>query len=276
MKNKMKKCMKGDGKLSRKLLTILVLAAMPMSGMALAAGTATGPNSVYVEQVGSTNTIAIEQVGGSNNVGGTAGTISIDSVGVTTLTPTAPSSLNYGTVNGSNNTLSLIQHGTGNSGQYNIKGNYNNYSSTVTGDGNQTNLIMGDTNTNTTNSTATETITGNQNVIIQQIVGDHINSVTSILGNNNQVTNNFLSTNGSASNTIVGNYNITNSQQLDSAGGVGHQLVMNTQGDYNSIVTQQQGSNDTTINIATSGNHNTITVRSSSAAIVNPMTAVPR
>jgi hypothetical protein len=266
---------KGAGKLSRKLLTILTMAAMPLSGLALAAG-ATGPNLVYIEQVGSTNNINIEQVGGSNNVGGNAGTFTVSSNGVTTLTPDAPSSTNYGTVVGSNNNVSLIQHGTDNSAQYNIKGSYNNYTSTVTGNSNQTALRMGNLNTNTTNSNVSELIAGNSNLIIQNVVGDRINSTVSLTGNNNQVVNELLSTNGSVTNTVQGNQNIFFSQQTDSAGAVGHQLVMNTVGDYNSISTQQQGTNDTTVNIATTGNHNTISVRTSSSSIVNPVTAVAR
>jgi hypothetical protein len=51
---------------------------------------------------------------------------------------------------------------------------------------------------------------------------------------------------------------------------------MNTAGDYNSITTQQQGFNDTTVNIKTTGDHNTITVRTSSTSIVNPVSAIAR
>jgi len=48
-------------------------------------------------------------------------------------------------------------------------------------------------------------------------------------------------------------------------------------GNYNSIITQQQGTNDTTVDIKTTGDHNTITVRTSSASTIStPRTAVPR
>jgi hypothetical protein len=77
-------------------------------------------------------------------------------------------------------------------------------------------------------------------------------------------------------NNITGNYNITNSQQTDAAGSNGHSLVMNTTGDFNSITTQQQGTIDTNVNIATIGNNNTVTVRTSNTAIVNPVSAVQR
>ncbi len=57
-----------------KLLTVLLLSL----SFNVAAQTATGPNNVYIEQIGSSNTVVIEQVGGTNRVGG-----------VTVTTPTA-------------------------------------------------------------------------------------------------------------------------------------------------------------------------------------------
>ena len=266
---------KGIGAFPRKYCAILAMAAMPLSGMA-AAQSMTG-NLVYIEQVGSTNTVTIEQVGGGNSVGGTAGTIAVGGNGVTTLTPTAASSSNYGTITGNSNIIGITQTGDSNTAQYNIRGGNNTYMSNVFGNSNQTNLNIGNlSSANNTQNVVTETITGDSNTIIQQITGTQINSVTTITGNSNQVTNSLLSSRGSVSNTIGGNFNITNSQQIDGAGINGHQLVMNTVGDYNSITTQQQGTNDTTVNILTTGSNNTITVRSSSTAISNPVSAIPR
>jgi len=263
----MNKSLKGGGKLSRKLLTTLVLAAMPMLGHSGMASSqvltpATGPNSVYIEQLGSSNTITIEQVGGSNGVGGTAN-----------LTP---SDANYATVNGSSNVLGITQTGDNNLSQYNIKGNNNVYNSTITGSNNTTTLTMGNLNTNTLRSTVTETITGSDNRVIQNVIGNDITSTLTVQGSNNQVTKNLLSSNGSSTVGIQGNYNFVDAQQTDSAGGMGHVLVQSIIGDYNSIVTQQQGNNDTTVNIATTGSHNAITVRTSSSSIVSPVTAVAR
>ena len=59
-------------------------------------------------------------------------------------------------------------------------------------------------------------------------------------------------------------------------GGNAHALVNTISGDYNSIVTQQQGTNDTTVNLNTDGSHNTITVRTSSGSITGAKTAVAR
>jgi hypothetical protein len=272
----MDKRKKGAGKLSRKLLTILALAVIPVSGIAVAQS-ATGPNKVYIEQVGNTNTITIEQVGGTNNVGGVSGVITVASLtNILSLLPDLPSSTNYATITGNNNILGITQTGNNNSAQYNIKGNNNTYSSTVTGNDNQTQLKMGNANTNTMLSHVTETVSGDTNVIVQELVGSNITSSVAINGNSNQVRTSLLSTNGYATNTIQGSFNIIDSQQIDSAGANGHQLTTNTTGSYNSITTQQQGFNDTTVNIATNGSNNTITVRTSSAAIVDPKTAIAR
>lgn len=256
--------------------SIIMLALMSTSVFATDPN-ATGPNKVYIEQIGNTNIITIEQAGGTNNVGGINGTTSVSGADhATTHTPDAPSALNYATVNGNTNVVSVTQTGTNNSAQYNIKGNQNNYTSTVTGNNNKTKLKMGDANTTNLRNTVTETITGNDNVSIQTLLGNDITSTTTITGNNNQITQDLKSTNGTSTNTITGHNNYVFTEQLDSAGANGHSLNNVIAGDYNSIMTQQQGFNDTTVDIQTTGSHNTVTVRTSSAAIVNPVTAIAR
>lgn len=261
--------------MSRKLLTVMLLGFATISG----AQTATGPNKVYIEQVGSSNTITIEQVGGTNNVGGVATTVAtaVAGTGITTLMPDAPSASNYGTITGSTNIVNITQTGNANSSQYNIRGNNNSYTTNMLGNGNQTRLTIGDPN-NALNvdNVITEQIIGNDNMIIQNLVGSEINTATSIYGNNNQVTSDLKSSRGSVSNTVTGNANVFNIQQIDAAGANGHVLAMMTTGDFNSITTQQQGNNDTTVNIQTQGNNNTITVRTSSTTIVSPATAIAR
>jgi hypothetical protein len=125
-------------------------------------------------------------------------------------------------------------------------------------------------------NTVTETITGNNNMIIQNIVGsDNASSVT-ISGSTNQVTKTVTTSNADSTLSITGSNNIVNAQQIDAAGSAGHSLINTISGSYNSITTQQQGTNDTTLNISTTGDHNTITVRSSSSAIVSPVSAIVR
>ena len=243
---------------------------------AVAQNIATGPNKVYLEQIGGTNTITVQQVGGTNNVGGTAGNVVVDNTGVTTLTPSAPSSSNYATTTGSNNVIGLNQTGSNNSAQYNITGSNNNYTSNVVGNNNQTRLIMGVNGTPANNNVVTETITGSNNLTLQNIQGSNVVSTIGIVGSTNQVTTDLLSSRGSANIQITGSTNVINAEQTGAAGATGHILVNNVQGDYNSITTQQQGSIDTTIDLKTTGSFNTITVRSSDSAIVNPRTAIAR
>lgn len=254
-----------------------IMAAMFWGSGAWAQTAATGPNKVYIEQVGNSNTVTIEQVGGTNNVGGTNTTSTIVStvapIGITTLVPEAPSSNNYATITGSSNNLTITQTGSNNSAQYNIKGNNNNYTSTVTGNSNQTKLTVGDATTNGLRNIITETITGDSNLIIQNVVGTDNSTITSVTGNSNQITSDQTTNYGSITNTISGNSNIFNIQQIDAGP---HILVANTLGDFNSVTTQQQGTNATTVNIQTTGSHNTITVRTSSSAIIGPQTAVAR
>jgi hypothetical protein len=242
------------------------------------ASIATGPNNVYIEQVGNSNTITIQQVGGTNNVGGVAvDALTVDSTGLTTLTATAPSATNYGTISGNTNTLAITQTGSANSAQYNIRGNNNAYTSTVTGDSNKTKLTIGD-QANATNlrNTVTETISGNSNIVIQDLIGNDIASTTTISGNSNEVTKELKNTNGTSVLSITGGNNVINAQQIDAAGANGHYLNNVIVGSYNSITTQQQGSNDTTFDIKTTGDHNTITVRSSSSSITAPVAAIAR
>lgn len=247
-------------KTTLKSLTTLALTIMSM--VAFAQSTATGPNKVYIEQLGSSNTVAIEQVGGTNSVGGTSSAVA--------------SATNYGYINGSTNQVGITQTGDNNLSQYTIKGSNNTFNSTLTGNNNSSKLTMGNQTTNTTQSNVTETVTGNSNTIVQNVVGTQINSTLAITGNTNQVTTDIQSSKATSDISITGSNNIIDAQQIDVAGANGHNLKTVVAGDYNSITTQQQGTNDTTFDIKTTGSHNTITLRSSSSAIIDPRTAVAR
>jgi hypothetical protein len=265
--------------MKRKIINYLIASLMvSFSSLLLATGTATGPNNVFMEQLGNTNVITIEQVGGTNNIGGISGTITTDAnTNVVTNVPDAPSASNYATINGGSNTLSMTQHGNNNWAQYIIRGSNNRYSNTVTGNDNNNRLVIGDTNhTDNHHVVITETITGNSNSVIQNIIGNYISSTLGITGNSNQVTENLLSTNGVSDISITGNSNLLNVEQSDVAGAIGHNLKEVIVGNFNAITTQQQGTNDTTIDIKTSGDNNTITVRSSSSTIVNAQAAIAR
>lgn len=244
-------------------LNSMVLATMLFVPALGVAQTATGPNDVYIEQVGNSNAVTIEQVGGTNRVGGT--------------TTAIPSSSNYGTITGSTNTVLVKQTGDNNLEQYNIRGNNNNYSVIVLGGGNSNKLNIGSAGAlvNLRNS-VTETVTGDNNTIVQTLLGNDINSTLTVTGSTNDVAKELYSSRGTSAVTITGGNNKLEAEQLDSAGANGHILTALIVGGYNSIVTQQQGSNDTTIDLKIAGDNNTVTVRTSSTSIVGPRTAVVR
>ena len=242
----------------------LLLSINAASGAQTSSGS--GPNSVYIEQVGDSNTITIEQVGGNNNIGGTNGTAW-----------SMPSSSNYGTITGTSNVVSMTQTGSGNTGQYTMYGNNNFYTSIVTGAGNKTKLTIGDIGTpSNLRNHVTETITGDTNIVMTNVKGNDINSTLVSTGDSNQVTSDLLSSSGRSDINISGNNNLMKVQQTDSAGSGGHVLTATVTGDYNSIVSQQQGFNDTNVYINTIGSYNMVTVRTSSGTIVGPLSATPR
>lgn len=255
-----------------KILLTSILAAFPILGYTV--DYATGPNSVYIEQLGSSNTVTIEQVGGTNKVGGTNSTNGAWD---------DPSSSNYGTINGSSNVVTITQTGNNNMNQYNIKGGDNVYTSTVTGSGNRVRLSVGDANTNSSNNTITETVVGDTNTLITTLVGGNNTSTTTIkglggsgTGSSNNVTKDITTSGATNDVTIYGSNNNVYSEQRDAAGGSGHSLTLVSDGGYNTYSVQQQGTNDTTVNVQTTGSHNTVTVRTSNTAIVSPLTATAR
>ena len=255
----------------KQLLILLLLLSSPVFAVS------TGVNNVYIEQVGNANTIVIDQIGGGNNVGGTTLNVPLlysSSNTITQFVPAAASSTNYATITGNSNQVTLSHTGDTNWAQYNISGANNIYSSTIKGNQNQTLLNIG-LGTPVNANVVTETITGDLNYIIQSLTKGNIHSTIDITGSNNEVTTRLNSTNGVVDTTVVGGFNSVINEQDD--GGIGHQLTQNITGSYNSVVTQQQGTNDSMIDIHTIGDHNTITVRSTNASsIVNSNTAVSR
>lgn len=259
----------------KKLIYLLVLTLFASN--VTATNDATGPNKVYIEQVGSSNVLTLEQVGGTNNIGGINGSVTVSNTdNATTITPDAPSSSNYAYINGATNAITINQHGDANWAQYSIRGSTNQYTSNITGNSNKTKLILGNSNINNLRNVINQAITGNSNLMFQSLLGDDITTTTTVTGNSNQVTQTLNSTLGTSHTTISGNSNYLFNQQIDSAGGSGHYLKQEIIGSFNSITTQQQGSNDTTVDIKTTGDHNTITVRTSSSTIVDAQTAIAR
>ena len=255
----------------KRLLILLTLSSPAF------AGGGTGVNNVYIEQLGNGNTITIDQIGGANTVSGTSLSMPLlygaDNT-ITAFVPSAASSSNYATVTGNSNQVTIEHKGDSNWSQYNINGSNNLYHSSMTGNQNQTLLNVGLT-TAVSSNVIDETIKGDLNYVIQNLLKSSIHSTIDITGSNNQVTTNLNSTNGVVNTTVEGGFNTFTNEQDD--GGIGHQLTQVVVGNYNSIVTQQQGTNDSIIDISTTGDHNTITVHSTnSSSIVNATLAVSR
>jgi hypothetical protein len=137
-------------------------------------------------------------------------------------------------------------------------------------------LVVGDTTTPSLRNNLTETVLGNANILDTTVVANDVISTIAIAGNTNEVTSVLRSNRGASDIDIAGNNNKLDIEQLDAAGANGHLLKQVIVGNYNSIVTQQQGTNDTTVDLKTTGDQNTITIRTSSTAIAAPKTAVAR
>lgn len=257
--------MKNNNNKFQLTIIAMILGAMSSGAFAVSAvpQAATGENLVYIEQIGSSNTVEIEQVGGTNKVGGT------DSA--------TPSATNYATINGSSNQVYVKQTGDNNTNQYVVLGDSNRYTSIVTGYDNVMKFNIGGANAavNLRNVT-TDTVTGDTNNITQTIVGNDNASTTTFSGNRNTFTRSILTSHSTSNVSVSGNDNQITSQMIDTAGANGHSLAMSVTGDYNTYAIQQQGTNDTTVNINTVGGHNTVSVRTSSSTIVGAVTATAR
>lgn len=160
--------MKGAGGLSRKVLTILAVAVMPLSG-ALA-------NDVYMEQIGDNSIISITQTGAGNMVN-SGGFGSTDAALI-------KGDNNVVTVNqiGSANTLSLILNnesfGSGTTVNVSADGSNNNQT-----------ISCGTALSDSCNATTiTNNVTGNNNNISQLLSGGVASSVINVNGNYNNVS----------------------------------------------------------------------------------------
>lgn len=218
------KGMTGNGKLSRKLLAILVTSAM-MSSVAFA-------NEVILTTDGEDNDIVINQVGSSNVVnggglnspayiGGNGNTVQIDQIGV-------------------GNTLSLSINDTAGSG----KGTGTAVTVYTDGSSNEQVIRCGTSLSASCNaSVITTTISGDSNKTSQLLDSTGKNtSIINITGSNNEVKHN-------TSGSVVATGNIT----VNGVGGVGA-------GTGNYVELNQTGIGPRSATIVQSGNNNSIVV----------------
>jgi hypothetical protein len=251
----MDKRIKGAGGLSRKILTILVLAAMPTLGY-------TADNSIYIDQSGDFANITINQDGAGNqvrglqsnggddktiaaNIRGNSVMVNIDQTGSTnkvdlginaTVSGTKSVDLTYSTVNsgnitGSNNTA-IFQLGTSSTTLSNsivsviqVNGG-NNAEVRMTGNDNQLTALQ---------SGGSASLTS-----IVNASGTRQN-VTTAGGTGNQVSTTLTGNNGSVDINVMGATNVISIAQDGAGGSVGHQAVMDINGTGNSVTLSQTG-----------------------------------
>lgn len=277
----MDKRMKGAGKLSRKLLTTLVLAAMPALGHA-------ADNSIYIDQAGDFNTITMVQDGAGNQVKGLSSAVSTNSstdpaiirgnnitvdinqtgsnnklgLGIDAGSGTSGVSLTYSTVNtgnisGSNN-LATFQIGTSSS-----RASDSIVSVTQLNGGNTANVVMSGSD-----NQLTATQSGGGATLISTVAATGTRqTITTSGGTGNSVTTNLTGDNGNVNVTVVGASNTIGITQADVGGSTGHQAVVDITGTGNTLALNQSGTasaNVFNLKVGASGsaantNHYTIT-----------------
>ncbi len=161
----------GRGKLSRKLLAILMASGMMTSGVYA--------NDVYMEQIGDNSSVSVTQTGAGNVVNGNVG-----GLGAADDAAIIRGDLNNVTISqiGASNTVSMIinneTNGTGSTVVVSADGSNNNQT-----------IGCGTALSSTCNASIIRSeITGNNNNTVQTLSGGVVQSKISINGNYNNVT----------------------------------------------------------------------------------------
>jgi hypothetical protein len=220
----MNKRIKGGGKLSRKILAILMASGMLSSG-AFA-------NDVYVEQIGDNTSVSITQTGAGNKVNGNLGGLGNDDDPALIL-----GDLNDVTISqiGSGNRISMIiNNGAGLGATVVVSANGNDNTQTI-GCG---------TALSSTCSTGiiSSQITGNNNNTLQTLSGGVVKSTIAINGDWNNVTHTAsgiglhsgeITVSGSGTSTIA------NAVTLTQSGAMTKNAVITSNGSNNNVIVTQ-------------------------------------
>lgn len=221
----MKKRITGGGRLSRKVLTSLMMAGMLSSG-AFA-------NDVYMEQIGDNSIISITQTGAGNTVNGNVGgTGNADDPAI------IRGDLNNVTINqiGASNTISMIINnetsGTGSTVVVSADGSNNNQT-----------IGCGTALSSTCNASVIRSeITGNSNNTVQTLSGGVVQSKININGNFNNVTHTAsgvglhsgeITVSGSGTSTVA------NAVTLTQSGAFAKNAVITSNGSNNNVIVTQ-------------------------------------
>jgi hypothetical protein len=221
----MKKRITGGGKLSRKLLTILVAAGTLSSG-AFA-------NDVYVDQIGDNSSVSITQTGAGNTVNGNVGgNGNIDDAAI---------------IRGDLNNVTISQIGAGNTVSMIINNETSGTGSTVVvsadGSGNNQTIGCGTALSSSCNASVIRSeITGNNNNTIQTLSGGVVQSKIAINGSWNNVTHTAsgvglhsgeITVSGSGSNQLA------NAVTLTQSGASAKNAIITSNGSSNNITVTQ-------------------------------------
>jgi len=260
----MDQSLKGAGKLSRKILTILVLSAMTTLGYA-------ADNTIYIDQTGDYADIKINQDGAGNQVRGLSAVQSNDATAYSLIKGNGVK-VDINQV-GSNNKMNLgidastgatsvdFKYSTVNLG--NISGSNNTATFQIgTGGTKASDTVVDVTQLNGSNI-ATVSMVGadNQlNAIQSGGSGTLISSVNASGtrqlintsgGTGNSVTTNLTGNNGNVDIKVAGATNIIDITQSGNVGGSvagsGHQAIMDITGSGNTVVLAQSGSTDANV-----------------------------
>jgi hypothetical protein len=221
----MKKCTKGGGGLSRKLLAILMVSGMVSSGA--------WANDVYVEQIGDNTSVSITQTGAGNLVNGNVG-----GTGNTSDAALIRGDLNSVTINqiGAANTVSLI---------LNNESNGTGSTVVISADGSNNNQTIGCGTALSSSCNASiirSEITGNNNNTVQMLSGGVVQSKIAINGNYNNVTHTAsgvgqhsgeITVSGSGSNSLA------NAVTLTQSGAMTKNAVITSNGSNNNVIVTQ-------------------------------------
>ena len=221
---------KGAGKLSRKLLAILMLSGMATLGHA-------ADNSIYIDQSGDFANVTINQDGAGNQVKGLTSAVATNS-------PTDPAIIRGDGVNvninqtGTNNKLGLgIDATMGTSKSVDLTYSTVN-NGNISGSNNLATFQLG-----TSSARASDTI-----VSVIQLNGGNLANV-SMVGSDNQLT--AIQSGGSA--TLISTVDAAGTRQdITTSGGTANSVTTNLTGDNGNVYVKLEGATNT-VDIAQSG-----------------------
>jgi hypothetical protein len=234
--------MKKTANLSMLSKSIAMLVGLVVLSTSFAQTVSTGPNKVYIEQIGDASNIILNQTGQSNRIGTTDQTRLL--------------------LQGNNQTVTVTQTGNQNTVEGQIK-TADNVDSTITqtGDQNTVTLDQGDS-VSVAGSTQTITVTGNLNTatLTQGNTSSSTDAVQTIAitGDQNAYTSVINADDVVNSVAVVGDSNTVSMLQN---GHSGKNVELNVTGNSNTHTIQQKSTlNVDTLKINTTGNSSTVAV----------------